>query len=469
MSMRATGASILGAAGPGAYPDLKAAKAVTMNACGLCAPLGAVLAYAGIEGCVSLLHGSQGCSTYMRRYLISHFREPLDVASSNFTEETAVFGGESRLLEAIANLEAQYGPKVIAVGSACLSETMGEDLSRILSGAESPGHAALVWASTPSYAGTHRDGFKAALKAIARRFCGKGAQPEPTGLIGRPAIVIEPAMSSPADLRWIKALGGAMGFEPILLSDWSERLDGGPWEAYAPIPPGGAKLRDLARASSAVGALELGALPGRPSAADWLGAEYGYEARGLGLPIGVEACDAFFDALKGLGSGCAPEGEAKARERLVDAYFDGHKYLSGLRVAVAAEEDLALALALFLREAGAEPVLCAASGRGAGLAEGLGRAGLDAGIAMDDADYGRIEAAAREAGAELLVGNGKAYSLARALGVPLARVGMPIHDRFGAARIRSLGYEGSLALYDSIVNAVLAWRQDESPLGYSYL
>ena len=49
------------------------------------------------RGAVPLLHGSQGCSTYIRRYLISHFKEPIDIASSNFGEETAIFGGGDNL------------------------------------------------------------------------------------------------------------------------------------------------------------------------------------------------------------------------------------------------------------------------------------------------------------------------------------------------------------------------------------
>ena len=52
----------------------------TRNACKLCAPLGASLAFRGVEGAVPFLHGSQGCATYIRRYTISHFREPVDIA-----------------------------------------------------------------------------------------------------------------------------------------------------------------------------------------------------------------------------------------------------------------------------------------------------------------------------------------------------------------------------------------------------
>ena len=65
----------------------------TRNACKLCTPLGACLVFRGVEGCIPFLHGSQGCSTYIRRYLISHFNEPIDIASSSFGEDATVFGG----------------------------------------------------------------------------------------------------------------------------------------------------------------------------------------------------------------------------------------------------------------------------------------------------------------------------------------------------------------------------------------
>ena len=80
----------------------------TRNACKLCTPLGAALAFEGIENSVPLLHGSQGCSTYIRRYMISHFKEPIDIASTNFSEETAVFGGGQNLKVALDNIIAQY-------------------------------------------------------------------------------------------------------------------------------------------------------------------------------------------------------------------------------------------------------------------------------------------------------------------------------------------------------------------------
>ena len=62
----------------------------TRNACKLCSPLGACLVFKGIKGCLPLIHGSQGCATYIRRYLISHYKEPVDIASSSFSEESTI-------------------------------------------------------------------------------------------------------------------------------------------------------------------------------------------------------------------------------------------------------------------------------------------------------------------------------------------------------------------------------------------
>ncbi len=73
----------------------------TTNACKLCKPLGACLVFRGIEGAIPFLHGSQGCATYMRRYIISHFREPMDIASSALGEKHAVYGGGPNLKQGL--------------------------------------------------------------------------------------------------------------------------------------------------------------------------------------------------------------------------------------------------------------------------------------------------------------------------------------------------------------------------------
>src|SRR5512140_1805409 len=146
----------------------------TTNACKLCKPLGACLAFRGIEGAVPMLHGSQGCATYMRRYIISHFREPMDIASSSLGEKHAVFGGGPNLKQGLKNVMTKFGAGLIGVATTCLTETIGDDVPMIVrefrremeetgEGSQLP---PLVNVSTPSYSGTHMEGFHAAVKAV---------------------------------------------------------------------------------------------------------------------------------------------------------------------------------------------------------------------------------------------------------------------------------------------------------------
>ena len=70
---------------------------------------------------------------------------------------------------------------------------------------------------------------------------------------------------------------------------------------------------------------------------------------------------------------------------------------------------------------------------------------------------------------DLLIGSSKGYGIARDLGIPLVRVGFPIHDRIGGQRILHLGYRGAQQLFDRIVNALLEYKQETAEIGYSYM
>ena len=59
--------------------------------------------------------------------------------------------------------------------------------------------------------------------------------------------------------------------------------------------------------------------------------------------------------------------------------------------------------------------------------------------------------------------------MARRLDRPRVRVGFPIHDRLGAARLLHLGYRGAQQLLDRVANALIEAKQASSPVGYSYM
>ncbi len=442
------------------------------NACKLCSPLGASLVFRGIEGAVPLLHGSQGCATYIRRYLISHFREPLDIASSSFGETTAIFGGRDKLHQALDNVRRQYQPKLIGIATTCLSETIGDDVAQYLReyrrAHESEELPLLVHAATPSYAGSHVEGFRAAARAVVATTARGGESGSHVNLF--------PGFVTPADLRHLKEILRDFGLDGVVFPDYSDTLDGPAWEEYRMIPEGGTPLSDLERLGRAAVTLEFLAA-GDPAATP--GAEltkrFGVARQILPPPLGIEATDQFFRLLESLSGQPTPTEHAAERGRLVDALIDGHKHVAGKRAVVYGEPDLVLALCGFLAEVGIKPVLCATGAEPGTLAGKLERlatgntATAEPIEAAEGVDFTEIEEAALRLQPDLLIGNSRGHAIARRLRVPLVRVGFPVHDRLGGARQLLVGYRGALRFFDQVANALIENAQESSGLGYSYM
>jgi nitrogenase molybdenum-iron protein NifN len=456
---------------PIAAPSSK--RPAATNSCRVCAPLGAVLAFRGLRGCMPLIHGSQGCATYIRRYLISHYREPMDVASTSFDESATIFGGQSNLAAAIKNLVQQYRPEVIGVCTTCLAETIGEDTVGILRQItnEGPSLPPIIHVATPSFKGCQYRGFHdtvaAVLGAVAR-----GGDP-------MSHLNLLPGPVSPADLRHLREIVEAFGLPLLMLPDYSETLDGPSLASYDPIPVGGVSLAEVAEAGRAIGTLQLGATLD-PGPGEGLQREFGIPLVKANLPIGVRATDAVLESLAAFArQGAADSSDlvpvipawlTAERGRLVDAYVDGHKYVSGKRVAVVGDPDLAVAVAGFCAEVGLVPVLVASGALTHRMASALEALGLVPGSfeVMEDADYDSIQRRVVELKPDLVLGPSKAYPMTRALGIPLVRIGFPVHDRIGAGRILHLGYRGTQRLFDEVANALLADQQDSSEMGYAY-
>jgi nitrogenase molybdenum-iron protein NifN len=477
--------------GEEAYPN------AATNACKLCNPLGACLAFRGVKGAIPFLHGSQGCATYIRRYLISHFREPMDIAASNFSESSAVFGGGSNLKAGLANVLVQYQPELIGLATTCLSETIGEDVPGHLRdfGATDSGGSAppIVPVSTASFRGTHVDGFYNAVYALVSSLAGGATSPSPDAServqIGGTAVpsgdgdvaapdsgplALFPGMVSPADLRELKRLVAAFGLPLTLLPDYSETLDGPSWADYEKLPSGGTPVEAIRALGGARAAMEFGrVLAGaEKTAATFLADRHGVPAGRIGVPIGLRETDRFTELLAHYSGRPLPAELVAERGRLVDSWVDGHKYVFEKRAIIYGEEDLVVGLAALLTEIGIVPVLCASGGRSRRLAAALRATAPELDertIIREGADFAAIAAEAETLKPDFLIGSSKGYSLARKLGVPLIRCGFPVHDRIGGQRILHVGYAGAQSLYDRIVNALLDRKQEDSSIGYSYL
>ena len=324
---------------------------------------------------------------------------------------------------------------------------------------------------------THADGFHNAIRAtvdavLPASECLKSVESADEAY--EKTVNIFPGMVSPEDLRYMKEILTAFGVKNIMLSDYSERLDGALWSEFEKIQQGGTKLNDIKKMSSSLGSIEFGRVLARQeSAGKLLKKRFGVPLYSPGLPIGVNETDSFFSALEELTGKETPDAIKKERGRLVDSYIDGHKYISQVKAVVYGEEDLVAGLVSFLTEIGIIPVLCA-SGAKSGVLESVIKEvnpefDLSQTTIMSGADFVEIEAMARNLNPDIIVGHSKGYSVARKLNVPIVRVGFPIHDRFGGSRILHLGYRGAQQLFDRIVNSMMERRQESSGVGYSYI
>jgi len=441
----------------------------TRNACKVCAPLGAGIVFKGIEKSVPMLHGSQGCATYIRRYIISHFKEPMDIASSSFSESAAIFGGRDNLRLALDTVIEQYGPLLIGVATTCLSETIGDDVPRILreyAKERAPRKLPhLVHVSTPSYKGTHMDGFHNAVKAVVAGLAGGYKQSR--------CINVFPGFISPADIRYLKEILSDFKLPFTLLPDYSETLDAPAWDGYRNMAGGGTRINDIMSMGEAYASVEFGAsLQNSETAAGLLQKRFGIERYTVGTPIGITETDRLFKLLETISGVRTPAKYALERGRLIDSYFDAHKYVFGKRAVVYGDADFVTAMASFLAETGIIPVLCASGGEDGRMAACLhgATAQLKENILVKEGvDFMDIAREARALSPDIIIGNSKGYPLARELNVPLVRAGFPIHDRMGSQRILHTGYRGTQNLFDIITNSLIKKSQDESPVGYMYM
>jgi nitrogenase molybdenum-iron protein NifN len=222
-----------------------------------------------------------------------------------------------------------------------------------------------------------------------------------------------------------------------------------------------------------MGSIEFGrTILHRKTAASFLEAEFGLPAHRLGMPIGVRETDMFFHCLEQLSRRDTPVKHQAERGRLIDSYVDGHKYVYGKRAVVYGEEDLVVGIAAFLAEIGVVPVLCASGGESGSLAQSIAAVTpeLEGKIVVrEGTDFMSIAETAQQLAPDFLIGSSKGQSVARQLGVPLIRVGFPIHDRIGGQRILHLGYRGTQQLFDHVVNTIIERKQQDSPIGYSYI
>jgi nitrogenase molybdenum-iron protein beta chain len=442
--------------------EIKERKALMVNPAKTCQPIGAMYAALGVHGCLPHSHGSQGCYAYHRSTLTRHYKEPVMAATSAFTEGASVFGGQANLVQAIDNIFKVYDPKVIAVHTTCLSETIGDDIPQIISKAEADGKIPagkfVFHCNTPSYVGSHITGFSNMTKAMVDYFAQRnGARLKTINLI--------PGFVEPSDMAEIKRLAEILGVTGIMFPDTSNVLNSPLTGKYKMYPEGGVTLDQLKASGSSAGTIGLGEL-GAGAAARALDAKCKVPCQVLNLPIGLHDTDIFIDTLRRMAGVNVPDALNLERGQLVDAIADYHQYLHGKRVALVGDPDQLLSLSRFLVALEMKPVyIVTGSPAGkkyeAALREVVADVGDEVKIKVPG-DMFLFHQWIKQAPVDLIIGNTYAKYIARDEDIPLVRHGFPILDRMGHSYFSTFGYRGALRLLEKILEAILDRKDRDS-------
>jgi len=418
--------------------------------------LGATLAYLGVNGLLALLHGSQGCSSFIRLQLSRHYKEPIPLNSTALLEDSVIFGGWEHLKKGIAVAADKYKPQIIGVMSSGLTETYGDDMVSALASLrlERPDlkDMPVVLASTPDYIGSMQEGYSRTVEALVTTLAGH--QMKTSGQFDAQAIAtnVDPALTiallpgchlTPGDVDELKEIVMEFGFNPITVPDLSISLDGHAELEAAPVVQGGTLLEDFQRLPKCRACLSFGL--SMEKAGDILKKTYNIPHFNFPSLTGLTATDTFILTLAKLSGKAVPEKLLRQRSRLLDTLADFHDRLGGLKVAVALEMDLLYSLASSLVEVGAE-ITVALSASGAGIHK------LSLPIPIEVGDLETLEERAGQS--TLIIANSNGRQAAGLLKLPHLRAGLPVFDRAGYPQKRWIGYEGTQQFLFDTLNSV---------------
>ena len=411
--------------------------------------LGATLAYLGVNGLLALLHGSQGCSSFIRLQLSRHFKEPIPLNSTALLEDSVIFGGWEHLKKGIAVAADKYKPQIIGVMSTGLTETFGDDMVSALASLRSErpdlDDMPVVLASTPDYIGSMQEGYQRTVEALITTLAGHQIKTfEPFLFEETPSIALLPGCHlTPGDVDELKEIVSEFGFRPITVPDLSISLDGHAELEAAPVVQGGTLLADFQRLPQCSACLSFGL--SMEKAGEIL--KKTYEIPHFNFPslTGLKATDTFILSLAKISGKPIPEKILRQRSRLLDTLADYHDQLGGQKIAIALEMDLLYSLASCLVEVGSEISVALAASQG-----GIHKLSLPIPIEVGDLE----ELEERAVHSHLIIANSNGRQAAGLLKIPHLRAGLPVFDRVGYPQKRWIGYEGTQQFLFDMLNSL---------------
>jgi len=430
-------------------------KSAAVNPLKSSQPLGAALAFLGVERAVPLFHGSQGCTSLALVLLVRHFKEAIPLQTTALDAVATILGGAGNLEEAILNLKRRAKPKLIGICTTALVETRGEDFAGDLANikrdrADELAGTEVVLANTPDFEGAIEEGWAKAVISMVERITTPGEQSR-----HQKKIAILPGWHlTVADIELLRETVESFGLKPVILPDISGSLDGTvPGDRWVPTTYGGTPVDEIQELGTAAQCIAIGEHMRRP--AELLRTRTGVPYALFQSLTGLKRADRFVSFLSEISGAPVPANIRRRRAQLQDALLDGHFHFGGKKIAIAVEPDQLYQFATFFTGMGAE---IAAAVTTAGTSKILAEMPAES---LQVGDLGDLEELA--VGADLLVTHSHGRQAAERLGIPLMRVGFPIFDRLGSQHKLTSLYQGTRDLIFDVSNIFQANQRAPCP------
>ncbi|PLX83146.1 MAG: nitrogenase iron-molybdenum cofactor biosynthesis protein NifN [Desulfuromonas sp.] len=423
----------------------KSSKPLQVNPFKLSQPMGATLAFLGVDRCMPLMHGGQGCTSFTKVYFTRHFSEPVAIQTSAVTDAIAVLdGGDYSIVESVKNICKKVTPNLIGLHTTGLPETKGDDIRGVAKKIEFP----LVWVNTPDYEGGIESGWALTCRALIEQLV------ETTEDLDDNKVVLLPHVSlQPLEVEKIKEFIAAFGFEVLALPDLSTSLDGHLGEKQAALSSGGITVDEIRSLGDAGLVISVGdSMTGCAEAL--LQKNPSMRHHHLTHLQGLVACDALCERLLAeTGFNSPPLTVVRWRQRLQDALLDSHFSLGQTRLLVVGEPDQLAGICAALSEVGGRVTLAISSVDSPQLAN----------IPAHQVMVGDLDDAEQFADQyDMIIGNGHCEALAQRLHKGLVLRGFPNWEQVGNQLKNDVLYEGGCFLLFEVANAASAWRHHQA-------
>ena len=426
-----------------------------------CQPAGAQYASIGIEDCIGIVHGGQGCVMFVRLLFAQHFKDNFLLASSSLHEDAAVLGGVHRVEKAVDVLLMRYPEvKVVPIISTCSTEIIGDDIDGVvrklnnglLKEKYADREVHLIPIHTPSFKGSMIEGYDVAVRDFVRAFAKKE---EPNGKIN-----LITGWVNPGDVTALKHLLSEMDVDATVLFE-IESFDSPLMPDGEAVSHGSTTIEDMKSMANAMGTIALNRYEGG-LAANYLEKEFEVPAVIGPTPIGIRNTDTFLANIKKMTGKPIPQSLVHERGIAIDTMTDLiHMFFADKKVAIYGNPDLVIGLAEFCLDLEMKPVLLLLGDDNKKYSKDPRIIELQEKVEFDmeivqNADLWELENRIKNKDLELdlIIGHSKGRFTSIDNDIPMLRVGFPVYDRAGYYRHPIVGYAGAIWLVEEMANVL---------------